>query len=197
MALNLGTKAENLEKLRSDFGFQVPDFVAIPFSEFIDDYDVLADSLQSEIELYLLDKKPLDDLLSAIAPLLDSLQIREEKSRTTLASLSMKRWKKVSFRTSAALEDGSEHSFAGQYESFLDIELSKDAIELHVRKTFESMFAERVLLYIKARQLKSFSIGGSVIIQQMFFGKPAVCSLQKMDRAEYKFSIRILGATPS
>lgn len=171
MALNLGTKAENLEKLRSDFGFQVPDFVAIPFSEFIDDYDVLADSLQSEIELYLLDKKPLDDLLSAIAPLLDSLQIREEKSRTTLASLSMKRWKKVSFRTSAALEDGSEHSFAGQYESFLDIELSKDAIELHVRKTFESMFAERVLLYIKARQLKTFSIGGSVIIQQMFFGK--------------------------
>ena len=170
MAIELGTKANNLENLRANFGFKVPDFVAIPFAELFRNFEDVSKNLRKNIDQYLADKQSIDSLMSQVGQQLKAIHLDESEVQETLLLLQMRRWKKVSFRTSAALEDGADSSFAGQYESFLDVVLSKESIEIHVRKTFESMFSERVLLYAKARGIKSFTIGGSVIIQEMFYG---------------------------
>ena len=171
MDLDFGAKATNLESLRTDFGFKVPDFLAIPFNELFDDFETQANAICSEIDLYLSAEQTLEKTKKSIQKHLQRLQLDQDKVHETYSLAQVKGWKKVSFRTSAALEDGTEHSFAGQYESFLDVEVTRESIEVHVRKTFESMLSERVLLYLKARGISQFKLGGSVVVQEMFFGK--------------------------
>lgn len=70
-----------------------------------------------------------------------------------------------SVRSSASAEDGSKHSFAGQFDTFLNIK--KDDVFEYVLKCFDSAKSERVKLYCKNAGLKSENTEISVIIQKM------------------------------
>src|ERR1700741_3716597 len=67
-------------------------------------------------------------------------------------------------RSSAVDEDGSEHSFAGQFESYLYV--SKDQLADKIKKVWLSAFSERVLEYRKNNNISCKS-GIAVIIQEM------------------------------
>jgi Phosphoenolpyruvate synthase/pyruvate phosphate dikinase len=67
-------------------------------------------------------------------------------------------------RSSATDEDGADNSFAGQFESYLNI--PKDQVYANVLKVQNSVNSERVEIYKKERGIKSIS-APAVLIQKM------------------------------
>ena len=72
---------------------------------------------------------------------------------------------RVAVRSSAMEEDGSRHSFAGQFESFLFVR-PEDAAD-KVAKVWRSAFSERALVYRRARGLSLIPQPPAVLIQRM------------------------------
>ncbi|MEY4450962.1 MAG: hypothetical protein RLZZ380_83 [Actinomycetota bacterium] len=173
MAVNLGAKAVNLLRLKNEFGLNVPDFEAISFSEIISDFPTVSKNLESVIDDFLSGKQTLKKTSTTISNLLASLCINEEVCQKHFEKIKVREWKKVSYRTSAALEDGSDHSFAGQYETFLNLDFTAENLASCAFKSFESLVAPKVLNYAKERGFSRFEIAGSLVIQEMFFGSAA------------------------
>ncbi|MEU7061713.1 phosphoenolpyruvate synthase [Streptomyces sp. NPDC046197] len=73
---------------------------------------------------------------------------------------------RVAVRSSGAEEDGAEHSFAGQFDSFLNVS-GLDQVIAHVRRCWASGFSERSLLYRAQRGLPPNPRGVAVIVQRM------------------------------
>ena len=69
-------------------------------------------------------------------------------------------FKKVAVRSSAANEDGSEKSFAGQYSTFLDID--KNGLLEAIKNCWKSLYKKNVRDY---QNESSFSYDMNVIIQ--------------------------------
>jgi len=67
-------------------------------------------------------------------------------------------------RSSAADEDGSENSFAGQFESYLNIE--KTQVLEYIKKVRDSVLSERVKVYMDKRGLEVVS-APAVLVQRM------------------------------
>ncbi|MCW7941353.1 pyruvate water dikinase [Streptomyces hygroscopicus] len=72
----------------------------------------------------------------------------------------------VAVRSSGAEEDGSQHSFAGQYDSFLNV-CGPEEVTAHVRRCWASGFSERSLRYRAQRGLPPDAGGVAVIVQRM------------------------------
>jgi pyruvate,water dikinase len=165
--IRVGGKAEGLIRLRDEFGMTVPPFIVIAFAEVISNFAELEKTISEAISQYFAvgDEKELTQSLRNLSIVFD-----EETLQRVNREVATHAWEKVSFRTSALVEDGPEASFAGQYESFLDIQYSDDELRSKARACFESMLSLRVLRYAKDRGLQSFEIGGSFIVQEMFYG---------------------------
>lgn len=133
----IGSKAENLIRLRDEFNLNVPEFEVLTLNSVFTDFETRA---------------------------LDHTYLKE-----VFQSLKSRGFQRVSFRTSGALEDSIASSFAGQYETYLDVLLTEESLEAHVSKCFESMVSERVKNYAAAQKI-DFVIDGSVVIQKMFYG---------------------------
>lgn len=164
----LGSKADNLTRLRDHVGVFVPDFVAVPFAELIDDFDTVRRELVETIDGFL-DGSPEKQALAAIAATLERVRLTDAIDGI-VATASEKVWASVSCRTSAALEDLHGTSFAGQYDSFVDLRPTTDPISESVLACFRSLVSPRVIRYAKSQGLTHFEVGGSVIVQEMFFG---------------------------
>lgn len=77
----------------------------------------------------------------------------------------------VAVRSSGALEDLHGASFAGLYETILDVK-NRDELKLAIEKCFESKKSERVLDYLKQKKFESSDkLQMSVIIQKMVKSK--------------------------
>jgi len=164
----LGSKAENLIQLRDIYRVAVPDFIALPFEDIFQNFDQLAAEMVAAVDAYLNDQSELSETEQKLSQLLEQISINEQAILKYEQELSG--YGKVSFRTSALLEDLGTDSFAGQYESFLDIDFSMPALREHAIKCFSSMLSAQVLTYSKQRGIRHFLLAGSVIVQKMFYG---------------------------
>jgi len=72
----------------------------------------------------------------------------------------------VAIRSSATAEDLPDASFAGQQESYLNIE-GGDAVLEHVKKAFASLFTDRAISYRHDKGFDHFSVHLSVTVQKM------------------------------
>ena len=72
---------------------------------------------------------------------------------------------KFAIRSSAAFEDSFEHSWAGQFDSFLDIKL--EDIFVYIKKCWASLFNQRALSYQFSAFNKIDALYFAVIIQEM------------------------------
>ena len=163
----VGGKAEGLVRLRDDFKVPVPAFIIVPFAVAIKNFDDVQKLLMQAASLYFADSDEAK-LLASVANA--AAHISLDETYLTSVHAHAADWSKVSFRTSALAEDGPNSSFAGQYESFVDVDYSHAALLHHARACFDSMFSLRVLRYVKDRGHLGFEIGGSFIVQEMFYG---------------------------
>lgn len=156
-----GGKASNLHML-SNNGFNVPNWCAIPASVF--DNFIVVNNLQEFIEEQIQQQNYnesaiVDKFVSLGLP--ESLKKRIHEVWSQYLKSSM-----ISVRSSAADEDGSSHSFAGQLSSYLYITKIED-IYLSILKCWASAFSNRGISYRKQNKLDIKSIRVSVILQEM------------------------------
>jgi pyruvate,water dikinase len=86
-----------------------------------------------------------------------------EEKRTQLAGETDPAF--VAVRSSAADEDGAEHSFAGQLESYLFV--SQEALFEKIAAVWQSGFSPRILAYRQQRGLAIIPRPPAVLVQQM------------------------------
>ncbi|HEU4717442.1 MAG TPA: PEP/pyruvate-binding domain-containing protein, partial [Bacteroidia bacterium] len=144
--VTIGGKAENLFVLVRE-GFAVPEFIVIPKEEglsFIPEH-VLR---QNDFEAI---KKCISDY---IFPESFTASVLEEFPGAVYFSV----------RSSAADEDGGQHSFAGQFESELFV--TKETLTASIKKVWLSAYTDRVRLYRENNGIHS-KHGIAVIIQRM------------------------------
>ena len=77
----------------------------------------------------------------------------------------------VAVRSSASDEDGAEHSFAGQFESFLNV--SPQDVPDKVRAVWQSAFTDRLLAYRREHGLSPMPHPPAVLIQRMVAARAA------------------------
>lgn len=75
---------------------------------------------------------------------------------------------KVAVRSSAICEDGTQNSYAGQFETFLNID--KEEIIKSVEKCYESNRSENIKGYINEKNIVDDNTKVSVIVQEMIDG---------------------------
>lgn len=141
----IGGKAKNLFRL-AEAGMNVPKFVVIP-------QEVLLSHLPEEIR---------NSDHGKIAAFIGQVNISENSIATMLAEFPATNYFAV--RSSAIDEDGSEFSFAGQFESHLFV--TKENIIEKIKSVWSSAFSERVFEYRKNNKLEQ-KPGIAVIIQEM------------------------------
>ncbi len=74
-------------------------------------------------------------------------------------------WSLCSVRSAANVEDGENNSFAGQFDTFLNV--SKEDVPDKVEACFASMEKESVQLYAKERKVDNASFDMQVMVQEM------------------------------
>lgn len=169
---DLGGKADGLIRLRDEFRVSVPAFVVAPFADLIVDFDAVRFDIAEAFAVFSSggSESQLERRLTTIVASLtfDTDALDRLHSAILAAGLTA-----VSFRTSALLEDGIDASFAGQYDTYLDIEYGRSELDEYARRCAVSMMSLRVMRYAHDRGIERFDLGGSLIVQQMFHGDAA------------------------
>lgn len=151
----LGGKARALAALGNAY-FPIPLwFVIMP--------EAFYSSLTTEMHDAMAAAKDADALRSAVATVHPSPTVAEELHRA-LAELCPV-GQLVAVRSSAVDEDGAEHSFAGQLDSYLYV--TADKLEERVGDVWRSGFGERLLAYRKTNNLSMAPSPPAVLIQRM------------------------------
>lgn len=78
----------------------------------------------------------------------------------------------VAVRSSATAEDSVGASFAGEFETWVDVSGIESVLE-HVRLCYISVFAERVLLYLGKQSIKPGAIEMAIVVQKMVRARAA------------------------
>jgi phosphohistidine swiveling domain-containing protein len=141
----IGGKARNLYRLK-EIGLTVPEWVVIPQEEL---FKIVPTDIQN-------------GTYDTIITFIDNFSISESFISEVLTNFTDATFFAV--RSSAIDEDGSDFSFAGQFESHLFV--SKANLAENIKKVWKSAFSERVYQYRKNNKL-DHKFGIAVIIQKM------------------------------
>ena len=141
----IGGKARNLYHLQ-DFGLNVPKWVVIP-----------QETLQSIVPEAIQNAN-----YQTIINFINEFKIEDSFIKDVLSHFPNDVFFAV--RSSAADEDGSDFSFAGQFESHLFV--NKNTLAENIKKVWISAFSERVFEYRKNNKLHQ-KFGIAVVIQVM------------------------------
>ena len=149
-----GSKYDNLAKLREN-GFNVAKFDVIKFEDVIQDREVLNKILEDN-------KNKTNKEISKI------LQNYIEENIKKDFNIKIK-CKNYAVRSSSNIEDGKNDSFAGQFDTYLNVE-EKD-LEVKIIDCFKSLYNENVLEYILNKNIDIKELEMNVIIQEMVQSK--------------------------
>ena len=117
--------------------------------------------------------------------------------RWALLAIEIEQWmqknsiQSIAVRSSAQGEDGDENSFAGQLNSYLNLE-TMDSIKARIEDCHNSLLSYRHESYLKAKNLNAKTFKMSVILQEMIIGEKSgvifTANPQNTSRSEYLIS---------
>ncbi|MBQ8763622.1 MAG: phosphoenolpyruvate synthase [Clostridia bacterium] len=148
--MTLGSKIENLTVMRNA-NLPVPEFEAIPFEELIVSNKKINEALEACKGKTVAEKSRL--LKEAVKA--SVISHRDIKLKGDLFSV----------RSSSCVEDSSENSFAGQFDTFLNVE-RRDIME-KITDCVCSLYNENVLTYMEKVGLDISLLKMNVIVQRM------------------------------
>ncbi len=155
----LGNKGKFLSILKKD-GFNVPDGFVLD-SDSYDEF-ISASGINGIIEKYIADDA--EEISGKISCLIDSKGTREVINRTLKGKLNEN--EAYAVRSSSTKEDLKSHSFAGQYETFLNVLGTENVVDA-VIKCYKSLFSPTVLSYLANNGLSIDGLKMAVVIQRM------------------------------
>ena len=149
-------------------GIPVPEgfvVLSIAFDQFLHETD-----LTQEIDAILktVDHKAIhtvEDASEKIRGLIESKEIPENIVGKIKEQFKNLKSEFVAVRSSATAEDGSEHAWAGQLESFLNT--AEENLPENIRKCWSSLFTPRAIFYRFEKGLHKTDISVAVVVQKM------------------------------
>lgn len=163
-----GSKAFRLAELHKQ-GFTVPRAFVLTtegFDCFLKDNNL--SSLVARLTLGR-EEKFLQEICEELREKIVKGKIKSNIRKPIEKALKNLRVNKMAVRSSAICEDRETASFAGQFESFL--ELFRDQVLEAVRKCWASVFSQRVLTYALFHEIPFYKIKMACLIQQMVESK--------------------------
>lgn len=145
-----GSKFDNLVKLKEN-GVNVPKFDIIKFEDAINNGEEITRIIQNNIDK---SSKELSNLLKNY--------IENNINKDFEINLECK---KYAVRSSSNIEDGENNSFAGQFDTYLNV--SRNDLNRKIIECFKSLYNENVLDYIFKKNIEIRDIKMNVIIQEM------------------------------
>lgn len=159
---NVGNKGKSLMELTHQ-GFNVPKGFILDTDAY--DKTIKDCHIDAEIDKQLqnLKKSNVKEISHKLSGLFDKVTLSFEiKDKIALLT---DEGHKYAVRSSASKEDLAGYSFAGQYDTFLNV--SKDEIEESIIKCYKSMFSENILSYLNGNGLGTDDLKMSVVVQEM------------------------------
>lgn len=148
--MTLGSKIENL-KVMKKAGVPVPEFETFSFDELIGSKEIIEKALKES------KRKPVSEK-SRILKAAVRAAVSEYRNIELSGDL-------FSVRSSSCVEDSAENSFAGQFDTFLNVE-RRDIAE-KITECVCSLYNENVLIYMEQAGLDIGLLKMNVIVQQM------------------------------
>lgn len=148
--MTLGSKIENLKTMKKA-GLPVPEFETFSFDELVPSKAIIESVLREAEGKSVAEKSRI-------------LKEAARLSVITSGKINMK-GELFSVRSSSCVEDSSENSFAGQFDTFLNVE-RKDIAE-RIADCVCSLYNENVLIYMEQAGLDIGMLKMNVIVQRM------------------------------
>ncbi len=158
----IGNKATSLVYLKKH-GFQVPDGIVVDsrvYERIIEENNIFN---QIQDILGQMTKENIKETSQSLIALFEDMKVKEDIQNAILEKLD--NTKKYAVRSSGTKEDLEDYSFAGQYQSFLNI--AKEDVIHHVIRCYQSMFSDTILSYAISHQIDVKEMAMSVIVQEM------------------------------
>jgi len=184
----LGGKALALLRLEQA-GLPVPPWFAIAPSAFT--ASLTAAGLTNKGAEALASEQP-EQLNSALRPLRPSAEVEREVD-DAMRDLSVEGGR-FAVRSSAVDEDGSQHSFAGQFDTFLFVD--RVGITSKVAAVWRSGFSDRVLEYRRQHHLSNATLAAPAVLVQKMINATASGVAFSADPVSGRRSIAVVSAVP-
>ena len=162
-----GGKGASLGEM-TQAGIPVPDGFVVLSSTF--DHFLHETDLVQEIDSILktVDHKAVHTIESAsekIRGLIENQEFPEDIGKEIREQFKKLNSEFVAVRSSATAEDGAEHAWAGQLDSFLNTD--KNTLLENVKKCWSSLFTPRAIFYRFEKELHGAEISVAVVVQKM------------------------------
>ncbi|MBE5927225.1 MAG: phosphoenolpyruvate synthase [Lachnospiraceae bacterium] len=159
----LGNKGKFLCIMKQN-GFNVPNGIILDsdsYKEFVEE-----NGIDAELKHLLgnISKENVSNISEKIQMLFNEKQLTDKIRKILINELDESKYYAV--RSSGTKEDLEEHSFAGQYETYLNVKGLKN-IEETVINCYKSAFKEVCLNYFFNKGIEVYDISMSVVIQEM------------------------------
>lgn len=160
----VGGKASNLNFLHRN-GFLIPDSLIVPVSVF-EDHVREIDVFESIKELSVVkSQNQLKKKGKEIRLKISKSKINKEVLNKIIQAVYKEDFNCLAVRSSVNAEDGKKFSFAGQFDSFLDVPVEE--IENRVIQCWASCFSNRVIIYCFYNKIPLSKLRPAVILQEM------------------------------
>ncbi|MBU3113393.1 phosphoenolpyruvate synthase [Clostridium lacusfryxellense] len=163
----VGVKAHNLFLMRKN-KINTPDLFCIDstfLAYYLKDYSVQIEDTIKNINYN--DEKSLENASLYFKSIVSDIRFDDEFKEAVVNYLEKKFGKSDSFsvRSSSTVEDGDSSSFAGQFDTYLNV--SKEDIFDKIKDCLGSLFSANVLKYCLDKKIKIIDLKMSVILQKM------------------------------
>lgn len=161
-----GNKAASLGELYKELT-NIPDGFALSF-EFLDEYLSYNNITYTQDQYLAYSTEIREDILNGTMPdpLRNSIVVCINELSKNVANT------KFAVRSSSNLEDTSNHSMAGMFESYIQLS-TYDEVEHSIKKVYSSLFSDRFLEYVFENNIDLSNLKMGIIIQQFITGTPS------------------------
>ncbi len=164
----VGAKAFNLGRLIQN-GFEVPSGFIVTtdaYDLFMTSTDISKKIVGLIEEIDYNDMEMVREVSKKIIALVESIPIPLEVSKAIKESYQKIKSPGVAVRSSATAEDLPDASFAGQYETYLNIS-GIDEVITKIRECYGSLWTSRAISYRQANSIPHYGVKIAVVIQEM------------------------------
>ena len=168
--MDYGNKGNNLNKMRAH-GINVPQFICLTWQELIKDEEEIAGKIRdiskdidfdNAAELYRLSTSLQMLITDKIEHSLENIEFYERFARENVTEENIPEF---SVRSSTANEDGEKTSFAGQFDTYLNV--SYKDISKCVLNCCKSLYKVNVLKYCGEQGIPIEDLKMNVVVQEM------------------------------
>jgi pyruvate,water dikinase len=171
----VGGKGANLGELSRIEGVRVPAGFCVTtaaFQRILAEVTSIDDRLEQLPRLSATDRVAIGTLSAEIRGTIEGIAIPDDLAAAIIGALAELGLTKYAVRSSATAEDLPTASFAGQQDTYLNVE-GRAAVLEHVSRCWGSLFTERAVTYRQRNGIDHRKVGMAVVVQRMVFPQAA------------------------